>query len=383
MKLAITASGLCHVARGVETWAAETARAFHQMGEDVTLFKGSGLPKAPYERVCSCVQRGCGLNTFLNRLLPRPFWHVGLGSSYEIEETTFALHLIPLIANGYDIIHTQDPLVALILQRARRMGLMKAPTVLAHGTEEPLRFLEKIDFVQHLAPFHLEEARQAGCHKEGWIAIGNSVDTEVFKPRRGHDLRARYGIKNDSFVVVSVAAVKSHHKRIDYLIREVADFRQATGRDMQLVIAGARTGETDGLTAMGRGMLGEAVHFLLDQPHERMPEIYGLGDIFVLCSLKEMMPIALLEATASGLPCLVSTHPVVKWMIGPGGEGIHMERPGALSSALKAYLDPQYRRAKGEAARRHALKNFSKEVIVKQYLAMYRDVLARTNGRLA
>ena len=69
-----------------------------------------------------------------------------------------------------------------------------------------------------------------------------------------------------------------------------------------------------------------------------------------------MMPIALLEATASGLPCLVHRHPVMEWIIGPGGQAIDMAADGALAAAMECLLrDPARRRQLGRAARRTAL----------------------------
>ncbi len=383
LQIAVASSGLGHVARGIETWAAETARVLHQMGEAVTLFKGSGRRRAPYERLCPCLPRGSAANRALDRILPGPAWRLGLGSTYDIEQTTFALNLIPMVARAYDVVHTQDPLVALTLQRARGLGMVRAPVVLGHGTEEPLEWLRRIEFVQHLAPYDLEQARAAGCCREGWTAIGNFVDTEVFAPRDGVEARARRSLPPDSFVVLSVAALKSTHKRVDYLIREVAELRSRTAADVRLVVAGARTGETDRMMLLGRDLLGSAVLFLVSQPRDRMPVIYSVADVFALCSLREMMPIALLEAIASGLPSLVSAHPVVGWMIGPGGEQVAMEREGALAAALEKYLDPELRHSKGRAARRHAVGRFGKEVIVRQYVEMYRQVAARANGRAA
>jgi len=381
MRIAVISSGLGHVARGIETWAADTARVLHEMDRDVTLFKGSGRVQVSYEEACSCARRGGGLNEMLRKLLPGAAWRLGMGSAYSIEQTTFALNLIPKLGRRFDIVHTQDPLVALILQGARRTGLIKAPTILAHGTEEPFDFLMKIEFLQHLAPFHLEEAKAAGCWREGWTAIGNFVDTETYRPGNSSALRAELGIAPDAFVVLSVAAVKRHHKRIGYLIEEVAVLRRRTAADVFLVVAGAETDQTKKLLALADERLGDRGRFLLNQPRARMPEIFPAGDVFALCSLKEMMPIALLEAAACGLPCLVSTHPVVNWMIGPGGEGIPMQTEGALSAALQRYLDPNLRRKTGEAARRHAVDNFSKESIVRQYLSMYENVLARSGGR--
>ncbi|MFO7957703.1 MAG: glycosyltransferase family 4 protein [Candidatus Brocadiia bacterium] len=380
MNIAIASSGLGHVARGIETWAADTAAALHGRGARVTLFRGSGRPRRPYERTVPCLRRAGAANRRLNRLLPAPAWHLGLGNAYDIEQTTYALNLMPMLGRRFDVVHTQDPLVALMLQRARRARLVRAPAILAHGTEEPLEWLQRIEFVQHLAPQHLEEARRAGYDRPGWTAIGNFVDTDRFRPGRDDELRAGLDVPARACVVLSVAAVKRHHKRVDYLIEEVARFRERACPDAFLLVAGAETGDSGALVTQARERLGHSARFLLNQPRERMPRIYRTADVFALCSLKEMMPIALLEATAAGLPALVSTHPVVGWMAGPGGRQVEMDRPGALAEALEEFTDPDRRREVGRAARRHAVENFGKEAIVKQYLEMYRDVVAMADG---
>ena len=50
MRIAIASSGLGHVARGIETWALDTAAALAARGVDVTLFGG--------ERVVCRVSKG-------------------------------------------------------------------------------------------------------------------------------------------------------------------------------------------------------------------------------------------------------------------------------------------------------------------------------------
>ena len=129
-------------------------------------------------------------------------------------------------------------------------------------------------------------------------------------------------------------------------------------------------------------LLNDRVRFLVRFPRERMPELYRLADVFVLCSLKEMMPIAVLEATASGLPCVVNGHPVLEWMTGPGGVRIHMEAAGALSNELQALLgDPARRQALGCFARQHCLENFSRDRVVDQILQYYRVVMGPRRPR--
>src|SRR5262249_46649471 len=161
---AIAASGLGHIARGVEAWAADLGRALASRGQDVTLFKGGGRAEDSYERVIPCWQQSERRTKRLLEWLPsRGAGRLGLGTRHQVEQTTFAMGLIRrLRRDRTDILHVQDPLVARLVQRARRVGLVRTATILAHGTEESLEFLNRIHFLQHLAPWHLEQARELG-----------------------------------------------------------------------------------------------------------------------------------------------------------------------------------------------------------------------------
>jgi glycosyltransferase involved in cell wall biosynthesis len=112
-----------------------------------------------------------------------------------------------------------------------------------------------------------------------------------------------------------------------------------------------------------------------------MDALYRAADLFVLCSLKEMMPIALLEASASGLPTLVNHHPVLQWMVGPGGLGIDMAGAGTLAAEIGRLVgEPSERRRLGEAARRHCVDAFGTDQVLAQILNYYRFVLGEPNA---
>lgn len=380
LKIAVASSGLGHVARGIEAWADDLAAALAARGEDVTLCKGAGTATRPHERVVPCLRRESDGTRRLLKLLPRrASWRLGLGSPYGVEQTTFALRLLSLLRRHHiDVLHVQDPQVALIAQRARRLGLVRTRTVLAHGTEEPVAFLRRVEFLQHLAPWHLEQAREAGAWKPTWTAIPNFIDTDRFAPGRSDALRAELGIPADGLVVLTAAAIKRHHKRIDHLLAEFARLRESAPQlPVWLVVAGGWEAETDELIEQGKRLLGDRVRFLVRFPRERMPELYRAADVFALASLFEMMPIALIEATASGLPCVVHRHPIMGWMTGPGGVSVDMAAPGELASALGELLAAPARRATtGRAARDHCLANFSRDAVVDSILAYYRLVAA-------
>ena len=380
MKIAIASSGLGHVNRGIEAWAEDLGAALATRGVDAILCKAAGAATRPYERVVPCLTRESPRTQRWLRNLPRRIsWRLGLGSGYGIEQTTFACNLIRLLRRERaDILHVQDPIVAIWAQRARRVGLIRAHTVLAHGTEEPAPFLRKIQYLQHLAPWHLDRLKAEGIWKPSWTAIPNFIDTERFHPGRSEGLRAELGIPAHASVVLCAAAIQRGHKRIDHLIAEFARLRAgAPDLPVWLVVAGGWEVETEALIAEGTRLLGDRVRFLVRFPRVRMPELYRMADAFVLGSLFEMMPIALIEATASGLPCFVHRHPILEWMTGAGGVPLDMTVDGALARALEQRLaHPSGLREMGSAARAHCVANFSQEAVLDRILIHYSRVLA-------
>jgi 1,2-diacylglycerol 3-alpha-glucosyltransferase len=379
MKIAVASSGLGHVARGVEAWAEDLGRALFEHGHSVVLCKGGGTAESPYERVIPCLQRFAPAAQRLSKWTRRGLWRLRLGSVYELEQATFTWHLLKLLRReSIDVLHVQDPTVALFVQQAHRLGWAKCRTILGHGTEEPLEFLRKITYLQHLMPYHLDAARNAGVWKPTWTAIPNFIDTEVYTPGRCDALRTELGIPMDGLVVLTAAAIRRNHKRIDYLLNEFAELRRmAPDLPAWLVVAGGREADTDELLTYGHRLLGDRLRTLVAFPRERMPELYRAADLFALTSLFEMMGIALIEASATGLPCVVNKHPVLEWIIGAGGETINMSQPGALARCLHSWLvNARRRRERGALGRQHCVENFSRDTVVDQIVDYYRLVLS-------
>ncbi len=327
LKIAVASSGLGHVARGVEAWAQDLGRGLAERGESVLLFKGGGEADEPYERVIECWQRDAAkTKRLINRLPRRGMWRLGLATGLGIEQWTFTLPLLRYLRReSIDVLHVQEPQAALLVQRARQCGLVSTKVVLAHGTNEPPEYLQKIKYLQHLAPWHMEQARAAGAWRDTWTTLPNFIDTRQYRSGNAQTFRAELGIPTDGVVMLCAAAIKRDHKRVHYLLEEFAQLR--TNRPelpVWLIMAGAPSAESDELVKMGRELLGERVRFLVSLPRERMPDLYAAADAFVLCSLREMFGIVLLEALATSLPCIVHRHPVMEWIVGAGGRTIDM-----------------------------------------------------------
>ena len=395
-KIAIASSGLGHVARGIETWALDTANALARKGCDVTLFAAGAVESEAPCVALSCIRRRTALSDLIIRLLPGFSWRWGLQSGYGLEQLTFWRRLrSELKAGDFDVLHIQDPMLADLCRKARARGSLRTKEILAHGTEEPLEFLSHFDYLQHLAPWHLEQslAQLEGRQDDSpgstgprpfWTAMPNFIDTALYRPVGGPDeklaLRRELGIPENAFVIGTAAAIKKHHKRIDYMIREFAQFStsgfssQLSALSPYLVIAGSYQPDTPKLQALAEALCPGKIKFLVNHPHEKMPNLFRCFDAFVLTSVFEMMPIALLEAISTGLPVITNNHPVLEWMGGEGGLRLDMRVDGALVETLKA-LSPESTKMLGEAARRHALAHYSEQAVIAQYLAYYERIL--------
>lgn len=381
-ELSIASCGLGHVTRGIETWAADLTAALRERHIPVGCFRGFGSVAGEFDRTVPCVLRSSWESRVVRTLVPRRVgWRFGAGSSYALEQTTFARRLIPQLRElNVRVLHVQDPLVADVVQRACKQGWCSTKVILGHGTEEPLDFLKRIEFVQHLAPWHLQQAEiqlhKVGISKPSWTSIPNFVDSKLFQARADATWRNELQIPEDATVILCAAAIKRQHKRIDYLIDEFSQvIRNVRNSNVWLIIAGAREQDTSELIQIGKRQLGDRVRFLVDVDRSRMPSLFQAANLFTLCSLEEMMPIALLEGIASGLPCLIHDRPVMRWMAGPAAVVGDFRQKGSWAENLIGLLvNSSRQRELGLAARQHCEANFSTAAVVDRLVDYYTEV---------
>jgi 1,2-diacylglycerol 3-alpha-glucosyltransferase len=376
LKIAVASSGLDHVRRGVESWANDMGIALHRQGVSVSLFQACGSAPEPWRHILNTWRR---TDARTRRLLAITRnlggWHYGCGSEYEIEQTSFALSLWKQIRNSHDILHVQDPLVARILDTLHKRGWSRPKVILAHGTEEPPEQLQKFCYLQHLAPYYLKEWERYKPPNQLVFAIPNFVDTGLFVPDDRTEARRLWRLPQDALIVLCVAAIKKHHKRCDYLIREFADFRAKLQRPAVLVIAGAREPETPEVAALGKSLLGDAFVLMESVDRGRMPSLYPAADIFAIASLHEMQGTAIVEALACGVPVACNHTPVFDWVVGPGGAPQDISQPGGLVRQFERLSDPAIRTDSSAAGRQHIEETFSETAVLRQMLEMYTTVM--------
>lgn len=112
---------------------------------------------------------------------------------------------------------------------------------------------------------------------------------------------------------------------------------------------------------------------------EDIPQILARAHIVCLPSYREGLPKSLLEAASCGRPIVATDVPGCREIVRDGDNGLLVEARNAtaLADALaKLLADHRLRQQMGQRGRERVLSEFSQELIVAQFLALYREVLS-------
>jgi glycosyltransferase involved in cell wall biosynthesis len=156
------------------------------------------------------------------------------------------------------------------------------------------------------------------------------------------------------------------------LLRAFASLKGST-----LLIAGAGPQESELKRLAAQLGIGARVRFLGQV--DDMPALMSAADALAMSSLVEGLPVALLEAAASGLPAVAADAGGVREILGEGEAGLVVppNDPPALAAAMErlAALPADARERMSRAARAIAVDRFDLGVVISQWEALYRDLL--------
>jgi glycosyltransferase involved in cell wall biosynthesis len=114
-------------------------------------------------------------------------------------------------------------------------------------------------------------------------------------------------------------------------------------------------------------------------PQERLPAVYAAADAFVLASFTEGHPKVLLEAMASGVPCVASGCEGNRSLVADGRTGLLFDprRAEALTDALERVLgDAALRESIATAARQQVVARYDLGTLVAAEIALLQRVVA-------
>ena len=228
-----------------------------------------------------------------------------------------------------------------------------------------------------------------------YTIIPHGIDLTRFHPAddaaASMTLRHKLGLRESANVILSVGSVMERKRT--HLVVEAFRALNRINPDTQLVIVGENKSRDTLFTARQRDSFQNYCERVSASAAECAPgsvvftgetnnieDYYRAADIFLFTSAIEGMPNVVIEAMASGLPCVLTPFkglPVTEF----GASGREFILADADASAIHAELmklvsDPGRREALGGAARRFTKSNLSSEDAVNAYAALYHDAPA-------
>ncbi len=198
-----------------------------------------------------------------------------------------------------------------------------------------------------------------GCHALAADVRTVPLGTTPSRFRSGVDagpVRRKYGLDGGPWLLT--VARLDFHKGIDTVIRALPAIRAAFPAVRYAVAGiGNRRSALEGLVReLG---LGDAVRLLGFVPDDDLPALYNAADLFVLASrrydlLVEGFGIAIVEASASGLPVIASRSGGIPEAVREGETGflVDPDDPAAVAAtAIRLLGDDALRRRMGAAGR--------------------------------
>jgi glycosyltransferase involved in cell wall biosynthesis len=256
----------------------------------------------------------------------------------------------------------------------------------ARGTLESWAF-RSARMILPVSPNLVRRCQEAGLLPEKIRLTPNGVDTQRFRPTASTErtaLRRGFGWPDDIPVVMFVGFF-SRDKRPDVLFRAWRALVEQ-GRRIRLVYIGATASpyfEVDRALAReiqdGAAAIGRADDVVFVDSTHQMERYYRAADAFVLSSVREAHPVALLEAMACGLPCVASRiEGATDLVISDGVNGRLVERDDVaeLAGAVGDILANRETAARlGREARQTIADRYDIQQTAERWLDVYRSVL--------
>lgn len=224
------------------------------------------------------------------------------------EEGPFAaVHAHLLFFNGFVLLAARRAGISIRISHSHASSLLKYHSLKGKGYAAFMRRL-----LMKNATCLLACSRQAGIYLYGEKAVrcgrvelfANAVDVDAFafRPQTAAELRAQFGAGEETLVIGQVGRMIPEKNHVFLL--ELARLLKEKGADCRFLLIG--DGPLRASLAQKVALYGLGDRVIFTGLREDVDVLLQALDGFAMPSLMEGLPVALVEAQAAGLPCVVS-----------------------------------------------------------------------------
>jgi glycosyltransferase involved in cell wall biosynthesis len=219
---------------------------------------------------------------------------------------------------------------------------------------------------------------QLGYDPEKMEVIYNGIDSELFQPNpeARRVLRSRLGLPPHAFLIGMAGRLHRHKDHKTFFA--AARLLRVACPEVHFILCG------EGMAADNPKLAVEVADGLQGHCHliglqRDMPAFYAALDIAANSSLSEAFPLAVGEAMACGVPCVVTEVGDSPAIVGDTGRIVPPRQPESLASAWRELIEagPESRQILGNEARRRVITHFSVMQFAQRYQSLYRNVANR------
>lgn len=325
------------------------------------------------------------------------------GKSLRIGSTniSFKLLLEPLKYDDIDLIHIHNTTAPGVIAGVIYAKKKRKPIVITHhGAERFSNFgsiarrisvfiytnfmVDKIfsisDIIILPSKYYIDDSKYLKKYKEKVKVIPNGINLKEFDiPISKEECRKKLGLPLEKDIILFLGALIPK-KGPDILLKAMSKIIKKH-TNMMLILAGSGIMRKE-LEKLSQklGIKGN-VKFTGFVEERLKPLYYKASDIFVLPSIikTEVFPVTLLEASASGLPMVVSDLDTFKCIIEEGYNGLFTKRGDEknLADAIIYLLENEDIREKIGKNARKKVENYSWERIAEMTEEVYKSLIKR------
>lgn len=201
------------------------------------------------------------------------------------------------------------------------------------------------------------------------LTIPNAIDVNVFKRKIQHQVRNDLGLPlNKKLLLFGALNATDKRKGIDYLVEALNIIK---GVDIELIVLGQVKDDIRNLFSLPIHSMG----YLSEE--SKIVDMYNAVDVFVTSSLEENLPNMIMESMSCGIPCVGFEIGGIPEMIDHKVNGYiaNYKDSEDLANGILWVLEHSEPQKLSEACINKVKENFSEEVVVKQYIDLYKSLL--------